>query len=256
MVSERDVFVRAQRHLLLQNLFLPWRRRGATLLQVGLRSGLQPDFFWEAGFDVSALDWDKALLDRVRADCSPKVDFFLGRPDHMPFDDSTYDYIVLAHLGLTDRSLLAEALRAASKGVIVLEWNRFSLAAFQFQRDMPRVFPWSIRWMARQECSSCRVRLMSVLPLPPFTWPGRTSSSSPEAAAPRKRRRAERVHDVILPLPLGAIMGMTVELEPVLFTPLGAVTEALRAAAGADQQIAGARRADSLRDSAPGERAR
>ena len=67
MEAERADFVDEQRRRLLQRLLAPWRRRGSTLLQVGLGCGLLPDFFWEAGFDVAALDADPENQDLITA---------------------------------------------------------------------------------------------------------------------------------------------------------------------------------------------
>ena len=67
MEAERADFVDEQRRRLLQRLLAPWRRRGTTLLQVGLGGGLLPDFFWEAGFDVAALDADPENQDLITA---------------------------------------------------------------------------------------------------------------------------------------------------------------------------------------------
>lgn len=129
MEEERARFVEEQRRKLLYHLLSPWRRRGATLLQVGLRGALWPDFFWEAGFDVAALEADPAALEAARDITGPRVEYHVGQPDYLPFDDGRFDHVVLAHLGLTPRMALGEALRVASRGVIVLEWNRLSLAA-------------------------------------------------------------------------------------------------------------------------------
>ena len=93
MEAERADFVDEQRRRLLQRLLAPWRRRGSTLLQVGLGGGLLPDFFWESGFDVAALDADPATLEAAREATGPRVDYALGKPDYLPFDDGRFDHV-------------------------------------------------------------------------------------------------------------------------------------------------------------------
>lgn len=239
MEAERADFVDEQRRRLLQRLLAPWRRRGATLLQVGLGDGLLPDFFWEAGFDVAALDADPATLEAAREATGPRVDYALGKPDYLPFDDGRFDHVVLAHLGLTPRMALGEALRVASRGVIVLEWNRLCLAALSRGPWRRGVWPWSLTWLGRKACPDGRMSLYSVLPWPLFVWPGRkpAPAGAMDKTRPSVRRSVRRARDLVVPAPVGAIMGLRLEKNPALSTPVGAVTDAPQSPAYARQPV-------------------
>lgn len=238
MQPERAEFVDGQRRKLLHYLLSPWRRRGATLLQVGLRDRLWPDFFWEAGFDVAALDADPAAMEASREVTGPKVEYFLGQPDHLPFDDSQFDHVIVLHSRLEPRMVLGEALRVAARGIIVLEWNRLSLAALTRGAARRGVWPWMLTWLGRKACPECRMSLHSVLPWPQFAWPG--GRQRPVEAKQTGRpgaKRPRRLRDPVVPLPLGAIMGLRMEIPPVLLTPVGALTEPPRSRAYTEQAV-------------------
>jgi hypothetical protein len=221
MTWEKKDFLDNKRRLLLQYLLSPWRRRGASLLQVGLEAGLTPDFFWEAGFDVSALDARSELLEAARAATGPRVEYFLGQPDHLPFDDKSFDHVVLAHQGTANFSILEEAARVAAKGVIAVEWNRVSPARLGSGPHLwpgGLVFPWTLAWLGRRACSPEGVaRLRSILPLPAPFWPG------DKACRTRVQRIMRHAHTAILPVPMGGVLGMRMELSPLLPAPAGAV---------------------------------
>lgn len=230
MEAGHACFVEEQRRRLVQRLLAPWRRRGAALLQVGLGAGLWPDFFWEAGFDVTALDADPDRVEAVRQSTGPKVDYALGKPDHLPFDDGRFDYVVLAHLRLVPRMALPldEALRVAGRGVLVLEWNFLSVPALSHGPWRCGVWPWTLTWLARKACPDASVKLYSALPWPLFMWPGggATQTGARDRSQGPVDRFARWLRDVVVPVPLGALMGLRLEKNPALMTPVGAVTTA------------------------------
>jgi hypothetical protein len=221
MSLEKKDFLDSRRRLLLQFLLSPWRRRGARLLQVGLGAGLSPDFFWEAGFDVSALDARPELLEASRAATGPKVEYFLGQPDHLPFDGKSFDHVVLAHTGTANSAIMEEAVRVAAKGVIAVEWNRVSLARLgcgPLVRPGGTVFPWTLVWLGRRACSPGGVvRLRSILPLPALFWP------RDKVCRTRVQRIMRHAHSAVLPFPVGGVLGMRMELSPLPLTPIGVV---------------------------------
>ena len=63
-VRRRFLFTARQR--VLEHLLSGWRRRGASLLHIGLNGLLSPEYFWEAGFDVTALDRSPERLSAFR----------------------------------------------------------------------------------------------------------------------------------------------------------------------------------------------
>lgn len=240
MEAEHAEFVEKQRHRLVQRLLTPWRRRGATLLQVGLGAGLLPDFFWEAGFDVTGLDASSDMLEAARQATGPRVDYALGQPDHLPFDDGRFDYVVLAHLRLTPGMALPldEALRVASQGVIVLEWNFLSVPALSRGPWRRGVWPWALTWLARKACPDARLSLYSALPWPLFLWPRAGARIGVEGRAPASVGRFGRwLRDVVIPVPLGAVMGLRLEKNPALRTHIGAVSAAPQPPSYAGQPV-------------------
>ncbi len=137
MPSFSDPWVANQARQLVFRMLASWHRRGSSLLQIGLADLPGPDVFWDAGFDVSALSDDPALLEKNRAQYEPRVDFFLGAPDHTPFDDAAFDYVALVHslAGCSaeeQEHRVAEAFRLARLGVLVVEWNRFAPSSCAF----------------------------------------------------------------------------------------------------------------------------
>lgn len=174
---EETPLMALRRRTLLYHLLSPWRRRGASLLQVGLGSGLLPDFFWEAGFDTSALDAELEQVDAARARTGPKVEYSLGQPNYLPFDDGTFDYVVLTHLGLRNRKdarewmaeTLHEAVRVAGRGVIILEWNRLSWPVSREQRKAG-VWPLQLIWQARKVCPDGGMAVRTIMPVPQRTY--------------------------------------------------------------------------------------
>lgn len=248
MEAEQAKFVEEQRRRLMQRLLAPWRRRGAALLQVGLGTGLWPDFFWEAGFDVTGLDADPVTVEAARRATGPRVEYALGQPDHLPFDDGRFDYVVLAHLRLTPRMALPldEALRVAGRGVLVLEWNLLSVPAMSHGPWRRGVWPWTLTWLARKSCPDARLSLYSALPWPLFLWP-RAGAARP---GPRDRSRGpvrqfgRWLRDVVMPVPLGALMGLRLEKNPALLTPIGAVTAAPQPPSYAGQPVVNRVRGD------------
>ena len=137
---------------------------------------------------------------------------------------------------------LDEALRVASRGVIVLEWNRLSLAALSKGPVRRGVWPWSLTWLGRKACPDCRMSLYSVLPWPLFAWPGRAAASETDAgsrrsARPPGRREGRRLRDPVMPAPVGALLGLRMEKSPVVLTPIGAVSDAPQSPAYARQPV-------------------
>lgn len=243
-----------RRSSLLYHLLSPWRRRGATLLQVGLESALLPDFFWEAGFDTSALDANAARLAAVAMQTGPRVEYSLGQADHLPFDDSAFDYVVLSHLGLRSnkerkdwtQTVLQEAVRVAGRGVIVLEWNRLAWPTSKEQRKVG-VWPLSLIWQMRKACPDGAVTVRTIMPVPQShkmqlmdealidttMRTGKISTvQTPWAAFLRYippilgghgESLANRINKRALPLPFGSIVGLRLEKSPLLLTPIGPV---------------------------------
>lgn len=243
MAEYRRRFLSEARQKVLHQLISGWKRRGSSLLQVGLNAGFSPEFFWEAGFDVTALDRSPACLSAARQQTGDRVEYLCGSAEALPFDDGFFDYAVLVHHGLAPtmegRAVLNEALRVAARGIIIMEWNRFSLAgvpksahehwevpaddsACAVCGEPPRgAKPWDLYAMVRRACPGRCISLVSSLMLGETTWPDGTPGMLASL-----RRAVSPVNLITLPLPFGALMGMRVDWAPVPLTPIGMLKSA------------------------------
>lgn len=123
---------RARREL-LHDLLSPWRRRGRRLLQIGGSPLVPPSLFWEAGFDAVCIESGPDILNAAREESGQVVEYTLGQPDSLPFEDDSFDYAVLPDSssvvpssvprGAALRAVVAEAVRVASHGVIMVSAN-------------------------------------------------------------------------------------------------------------------------------------
>jgi len=263
MSDMRRRFLSVARQRVLHQLVSGWRRRGTSLLQIGLDAGFSPEFFWEAGFDVTAVERSMACLEAARAQTGPRVGYVCSVPGALPFEDGEFDYAVLVHQGVRRRrkgegasaeelpSELAEALRVASRGIIVLDWNRFSLSgvpdaarsAWDFTEvedhgelaeihagsscsecvpDVEGVLPWELYSLLRKACPGRRISCCSVLPFWEYTWPDARGGGI--SAAVRKALTSLNLRPS--PLPLGALIGFRVDWTSMPLTPVGMLRKA------------------------------
>jgi hypothetical protein len=243
MDEARRHFLDTARQRLLDDLLSGWRRRGSSLLHIGLNGGLSPERFWVAGFDVTALDRSMERLSSCREQTGPKVEYACGSPDLLPFGDGEFDYAVLAYHGLKRRRAvglgaglsgegipaeLTEALRVAARGVIILEWNSFSLCrvpslalAGEGREPERGVLPWELWALLGRACPGRRRRFLSSLPLWQGAWP-----SGAEGFANRLRLMIVPIDLTPTVLPLGMLLGVRVDWNSVPLTPAGVLRSA------------------------------
>ena len=142
---------RARREL-LHDLLSPWRRRGRRLLQIGGSPLVPPSLFWEAGFDAVCIESGPDILNAAREESGQVVEYTLGQPDSLPFEDDSFDYAVLPDSssvvpssvprGAALRAVVAEAVRVASHGVIMVSANPLAPANWKRERGERGVWPW------------------------------------------------------------------------------------------------------------------
>lgn len=264
MSEERRLFLSAARQELLHQLMSGWHRRGEALLQIGLSAGFSPEFFWDAGFDVTALDPSLECLEQARAQTGPRVEYRLGSVDRLPFEDGEFDYAVLIHCspaenrakpgfvrpGETIQDVLLEARRVASRGIVLLDWNRCSLSGGGMARrsgrsgsgkdagaenasgrpaNLPRrqegVLPWELYTLVRRRFQGCAITVRSSLLLGESTWPGAGPSIGLGwGAGVRRLLLSANLHPSVIPL--GALLGLRVDWISVPFTPVGMLRSA------------------------------
>ena len=243
MDEARRHFFTTARQRLLDDLLSGWRRRGSSLLHIGLNGGLSPECFWEAGFDVTALDRSLERITACREQTGPRVEYACGSPDLLPFGEGEFDYAVLAYHGLKRRRgvglaaglsgdgipvELTEALRVAARGVIVLEWNSFSLAGVPSVSQAGEglaaergVLPWELWSLLGRACPERRRYFRSSIPLWQSTWP-----DGSEGFANHVRRILGPINLKPTVLPIGLLLGVRVDWNSVPLTPAGVLRSA------------------------------
>ncbi len=135
---------RYERHF-LQSLMARWSRRGLyggrSLLQLGCGDGEMLAHFWESGFDVTGMDNRQECLRVAKERMASRAEWHLGNYTHTPFDDNEFDYVAVLHVledtgQIEQEAILKEALRLATRGVLIAVHNPWSLAHWNLKNGM------------------------------------------------------------------------------------------------------------------------
>jgi len=198
-------------HDLLRGLLSGWPRRSRSVLVFNAGSSRCIEILWEAGFDVTAQDNDKDFLSLARERLGNKVEFVLSSPDHLPFDDCSFDYIVAtAALEFWEQpeAVLQEIQRLACSGVILIFPNSWSLFGLEcrFRKKNPLCSvaapllqsPRRVLSLIRDNFTGDNTVWASVLPFFSWTWnpKGWLSSSNTRQMS----------------VPLGAFVGVRIDM--------------------------------------------
>ncbi len=223
---------------LLHDLVSPWRRRGRKLLQIGGSALVPPVLVWEAGFDAFCLERELSVLNAARESSGQVVEYFLGQPDLLPFDDDSFDYAVLPDMAVvvppvappgdaggkaakdTLRAVIEEAVRVASHGVILMSGNPLFPANWRRERKRRGVWPWELWLTARKVMPQCHVTLRSACGLPFMLTRKKTSGQTVGGASPFPGCNSR---SLLCPLPLGSVYGLRLAWTPLAGTPVGAL---------------------------------
>jgi SAM-dependent methyltransferase len=212
--SEAGSVALEQCTILLRGLFAGWPRRSRTMLVMGAGSGNFIEQLWEAGFEITGQEDDPEFLAQAKARMGPRVEFVLSAPDHLPFDDCTFDYAVIVaayEFWDTPEAVLKEIKRVACGGVILIFPNAWSLFGFEcrLSRNNPLCVstepllqsPRTIWQLSRRIFGKKRIVWASVLPATTHTWKGHPFFRF--------------LNSVQAPLPLGAFAGLRIDLGPM-----------------------------------------
>lgn len=116
--------------MLISHMLTSWPRRNHTLLEMGCGAGHFLELFWNAGFDVTAIDERDECLALAREKVGQRVTLRQGSLEHMPFDDDDFDFVTivtaLEHMAYPE-TVLREAFRVATHGVLILFFNSWSV---------------------------------------------------------------------------------------------------------------------------------
>ena len=176
--AEQGKFVLQRETRLFQDLLSAWPRRGHTMLHVGCGKDCFLHMFWEDGFDVTGLESDSRLLSELRSRLGSRIEFQLGQYDCLPYDDESFDYVVLPwalNLEPSARrgAVLAEAVRVAGKGVLlgfVNSWHISGREGLPRLANVSSMTPLAMFSLLRPWFSSCAPTVRSVLAGPYGSW--------------------------------------------------------------------------------------
>jgi hypothetical protein len=179
----RGQFALDQEKSLLLKMTSHWRRRHRSMLHIECGTGHFLEVFWDAGFDLSATVSTPDELHRARTRIGRRAELHLAKPDHLPFEDNAYDYVLL--LTALDfcphpEALLSEAGRVCAKEMLVSFLNKHSLYAMPLSRKKhssrtPHPVTWwswpSLRLSLLRTIGPKSVRSRAgILPGPYLTW--------------------------------------------------------------------------------------
>ena len=206
-----------------------WPRRGRTLLEAGCGTGVFLESFYRGGFDVTGLDMSQHMLDVARERMGTHADLRLGNAEHMPFDDDSFDYVVMvAALECMENpeAALAEAFRVAMRGVLVVFLNAWSLYRAENALRKIHCAGKSLFGAAnrRQKHTLARIRWFS--PYGMARLIGKVSDKYPSSfrSALFSPSFVWRAGNMQIPwlhaLPFGAVAAMRVDMDPATGTAL------------------------------------
>jgi SAM-dependent methyltransferase len=217
--TPQGAFVLEQEKKLAAGMVSAWPRRNASLLELGCGAGHFLELFWEAGFDVAGVDISQRMLDAARKRMGGKAALHFANASRLPFEDNAFAYaafVVSLECMEEPDSALAEAFRVASRGVIVIFLNKWSLhwleqriqaAGSGVSAPFPRRLSPLAAWKRLHRLGgACPVVCRSMLLTPSCCW--RAASHIPRLPVWQGG------------LPIGALVGMRVDTTPLGMTPL------------------------------------
>ncbi|MDL2272555.1 class I SAM-dependent methyltransferase [Desulfovibrio sp. OttesenSCG-928-I05] len=202
--------------MLISHMLTSWPRRNHTLLEMGCGAGHFLELFWNAGFDVTAIDEQEESLSLAREKVGQRVTLRQGSLEHLPFDDDDFDFVTivttLEHMAYPE-TVLREAFRVATHGLLVLFFNSWSLYRCEgiFQNAVPArdnywMSPLRLAQMITQTCGKRPNAFRSTMFRPSRFWRGEDP--------PRWSLGRTSV------FPFGAVAAFRVDLSPLSGTTI------------------------------------
>ena len=193
-----------------------WPRRGHNLLEIYCGAGHFLEAFWQSGFDVTGQEQSNYLLDKARQRLEHVAEFTQIHPEHLPYDDKSFDYVVcLNGLEFADnpQAVLNEMFRLASLGVLLAFPNYWSCNGI------------SNRWRTKKQAQNKNGFYRFISPLEILCWLRKTGmegriSWGANLLGPmfswKMHKLIGRLNLISLPIPLGAFTLARVDLAPAL----------------------------------------
>ncbi len=246
--SEQGAFALRCGLRLTEKMLTHWPRRGHSILQVYCEHASTLELLWRSGLDVSAVLPSSALLQSVESSVRQRFDIHTLAPaalDNLPWADKSFDYVALMLPPLPDthaypplHALLAEAIRVAAKGVLFQGWNPCSVVGMRHTWRKKTLAPFlqAGLWHSWRDVTQTLLTL-SQSPAPTTLTRSlrRLHTRSTLMSAMRhwgKKSFMQKYNDLILPIPMGALMQVRVDLAdsiamtstPLRFNPLSGAT--------------------------------
>ncbi len=205
---------------LTKEMISPWPRRGHNVLAMGFGHWKSLEMLWESGFDVSAIAASQEHMEMAKQYLHQKVDLYINAFDHLPFDDKTFDYVILrppprkgSYPSL--QAMFNEASRLATKGILLQFWNNASLLGLMAKRQSLPYFLEHSLWSSWQ---TARKMMRKAAPQ------GTISTGSTLLGLPKSWNENSWFHKLnstVIPLPIGALVHLRLDLIPK--TPLTSI---------------------------------
>lgn len=199
---------------LLSALLAGWPRRSSSMLVMEAGSADFIEKLWEAGFDITGQDHDPDFLNQAKARMGSRAEFVLSSPEHLPFDDCSFDYAVIAgayEFWASPEAVLEEINRLVCSGLIIIFPNAWSLFALEcrLREKAPLCAsarpllqsPRQIWQLSRRVFGKRRNAWASILPATTATW--------------KNRPFCNALNALHCPLPLGAFAGLRIDFGPM-----------------------------------------
>jgi SAM-dependent methyltransferase len=195
---------------LMLNLLQP--RTGDSVLDIGCGTGVNLEPLLEAGINVTGIDPSPYMLDLAIHHLGPRVDFYRGYAEDLPFDDNSFNhacFFTSLEFVNDPAKAMEEACRVAKDKVFIGFLNRFALKGVQ--RRLKGVFTdtifnrarffsvWELKALVRETAGPVPIQWRTVLQL---------------TNAQGKLTQAFEQSDIVQRCPFGAFAGLVATLVP------------------------------------------
>ena len=195
---------------LMLNLLQP--ETGDSVLDIGCGTGVNVAALLEAGINVTGIDPSPYMLDLAIQNLGPRVDFYRGYAEDLPFDDNSFNHACFfTSLEFVDNPAKAveEACRVAKDRIFIGFLNRFALKGVQ--RRLKGVFTdtifnrarfysiWELKALVRETAGPVPIQWRTVLQL---------------TNAQGKLTHAFEQSNIVQRCPFGAFAGLVATLVP------------------------------------------
>ncbi len=211
--SNQGSFVLSNSIHLTKKMLSHWPRRGHSLLAIGFGHWKSLEILWESGFDVSAIAASSVQVQAARQALQHKVEIYSQSFEQLPFDDKSFDYVILMPPPRQEpypalHAMLKESIRLAKHGILVQFWNTISiLGLWSKWQKLPYFLRhrWLVSW--RDAHNTLRtlapkgvISTGSILCGPPNTW--------------QENVWLEKANTHIIPLPIGSLVQLRLSFLP------------------------------------------